>query len=80
VVSTDQIVLAGLAGNDTFRLNFNPLSSNGQLTPIRIEGGESGQFSDSAEFLPTLNAADNGRSGCIHNCLHVRQSSNFHRA
>ncbi|MFM7058814.1 MAG: beta strand repeat-containing protein, partial [Planctomycetota bacterium] len=55
-VSTDQVVLAGLAGNDTFRLNFNPLSSSGQLTPIRIEGGESGQFSDSAEFLPVLNA------------------------
>ena len=56
LVSTDQVVLAGLAGNDTFRLNFNPLSSNGQLTALRIEGGESGQFSDSAEFLPALNA------------------------
>jgi hypothetical protein len=56
VVSTDQMVLAGLAGNDTFRLQFNPLSSGGQLTPIRIEGGESGQFSDSAEFLPVSNA------------------------
>ncbi|MFM8475698.1 MAG: beta strand repeat-containing protein, partial [Planctomycetaceae bacterium] len=55
-VSSDQVVLSGLAGNDTFRLNFNPLSSSGQLTPIRIEGGESGQFSDSAEFLPVTNA------------------------
>ncbi|MEY3457521.1 MAG: hypothetical protein RL215_678, partial [Planctomycetota bacterium] len=56
VVSLDQVLIRGLAGNDTFRLNFNPLSTAGQLTPIFIEGGESGQFSDSLEFLPSLNA------------------------
>ena len=56
VVSTDQILLRGLAGNDSFKLNFNPLSSIGTLTPIFIEGGESGQFSDSLEFLPNTNS------------------------
>lgn len=55
-VSSDQIALRGLAGNDSFRLNFNPLSSNGLPTPIFIEGGESGQFSDSLEFLPNTSA------------------------
>jgi hypothetical protein len=54
--SVTSIDLRGLDGNDTFNLNFNPLA--GQTTiALRVEGGDSDQFTDTLNYTAPAGAA-----------------------
>src|SRR5262249_6026837 len=42
LIPTDPaLVLRGLGGNDTFNIDFNPLSATATASAIRVEGGDS---------------------------------------